>query len=96
MDGWQLQPNLDEDVLIAQHTSLEERFAAARAAVARLGLSMPVLVDGMDDAASVAFAAWPERIHVVDASGRIAHAGAPGPWGFDPDAAASVVEELLE
>jgi hypothetical protein len=94
-DGWQLQPNLDEDVLIAQHTSLEERFAAARAAVSRLGLSMPVLVDGMDDAASVAFAAWPERIYVADEGGRIAYAGAPGPWGFDPDAASALVEELL-
>jgi len=41
---------------------------------------MPVLVDGMDDAVSEAFAAWPERIYVVDANRRIAFAGGPGPW----------------
>jgi hypothetical protein len=89
-----MQANLDEDVLIAQHTTLEERFGAARAAVERLGLTMPVLVDGMDDAASRAFAAWPERIYVAEQGGRLAFVGGPGPFAFDPDAAASVLDEL--
>jgi len=44
---------------------------------------------------SEAFAAWPERIYVVDAHGRIAHAGGPGPFEFDPDAAAAALDELL-
>jgi hypothetical protein len=57
---------------------------------------MPVLVDGMDDAASEAFAAWPERVYVVGSGGRIAFAGGPGPWGFDPDEAATALEALLE
>jgi Iodothyronine deiodinase len=94
-DGWQMQSNLDDDVLIAQHTTLEERFAAARAGVARLGLTMPVLVDGMDDAVSEAFAAWPERIYVIDSDGRIAFKGGPGPWEFDPGAAAEALEALF-
>jgi hypothetical protein len=90
-----MQSNREDDVLIAQHTTLEERFAAARAGVARLGLTMPVLVDPMDDAVSEAFAAWPERIYVIDSRGRIAFKGGPGPWEFDPDAAAEALEELL-
>ena len=94
-DGWQLQSNLDEDVLIAQHSTLEERFAAAREGVVRLGLTMPVFVDAMDDAVSEAFAAWPERIYIVDAGGEIAFTGGPGPWEFDPAAAASALEVLL-
>jgi hypothetical protein len=56
-DEWQMQSNLDDDVLIAQHTRIEERFAAARAGVARLGLTMPAIVDGMNDAMSETFAA---------------------------------------
>jgi len=56
---------------------------------------MPVLVDGMDDAVSEAFAAWPERIYVVDANRRIAFAGGPGPWEFDPEAAAAELDQLL-
>ena len=94
-DGWQMQSNLDEDVLVPNHVTLEDRFAAARASVERLGLTMPVLVDRMDDAVSNAFAAWPERIHVVDASGRLAYVGGPGPFEFEPDDAATALDELL-
>ena len=55
---------------------------------------MPVLVDGMDNTVSIAFAAWPERIYVIGADGRIVYPGAPGPWGFDPDAARGSLEAL--
>lgn len=95
VDGWQLQSNVDEGVLLRQHATLADRFAAARAGVARLRLSLPVLVDGMDDAASEAFGAWPERIYVAGRAGLVAYAGGPGPWEFDPDAAATALAELL-
>ena len=94
-DGWQMQSNLDEGVLLENHTTLEERVAAARQGVARLGLTMPALVDDMDDAVSEAFAAWPERIYVVGSDRRLAYVGGPGPFEFDPDAAAAALEELL-
>ena len=56
VDEWQMESNVEEGVLLHQHATLEERFAAAREGVERLGLTMPVLVDGMDDAVSEAFA----------------------------------------
>jgi hypothetical protein len=90
-----MQANLDEQVLVRQHVTLDERFAAARAGVERLGLTMPVLVDGMDDAVSEAFAAWPERLYVADRGGRLAYVGGPGPFEFDPDAAAQVLAGLI-
>jgi iodothyronine deiodinase-like protein len=93
-DGWQMESNIEDGVLIANHVTIEDRFDAARAGVERLGLTMPVLVDRMDDAASNAFAAWPERIYVVDEQARIAHAGGPGPFEFDPDAAAAALDNL--
>jgi hypothetical protein len=96
VDEWQMRANLDDDVLLAQHVRLEDRFAAARAGVERLGLTMPVLVDGMDDAVSEAFAAWPERLHVADRGGRLAYVGGPGPFEFDPDAAAGVLAALVD
>src|SRR5262245_36716735 len=94
-DGWQMAANVEDDVLLANHTSLEDRFVAARAAVERLELTLPVLVDEMDDAVSDAFAAWPERIYVIDGEARIAHIGGPGPFEFDPDASSAALEELL-
>ena len=95
VDEWQLQANLDEGVLLRQHVALEERFAAARRGVERLGLTMPVLVDGMDDAVSEAFAAWPERLYVADRGGRLAYVGGPGPFEFDPDAAEAALARLI-
>ena len=94
-DGWQMESNVEEDVLVANHVTIDDRFAAAREGVERLDLTLPVLVDQMDDAVSNAFAAWPERIYVVDRDGSIADVGGPGPFEFDPDAAATAIDELL-
>jgi iodothyronine deiodinase-like protein len=94
-DGWQMESNVEEDVLVANHVTIDDRFAAAREGVERLDLTLPVLVDQMDDAVSNAFAAWPERIYVVDRDGRIADVGGPGPFEFDPDAAAAAIDALL-
>jgi hypothetical protein len=95
VDEWQLPANEEEGVLLAQHTTLDERIAAAREAAARLHLTMPVLVDGMDDAASRAFAAWPERLVVVDAEGVVVYPGAPGPYGFSPEEAVAALARLV-
>ncbi len=95
VDEWHLDSNEDEGIRVTQQTSLEERIAAARGAADRLSLTMPILVDRMDNAASSAFAAWPERLVVIDTGGRIAYPGAPGPFGFDPDEAASRLASLL-
>ena len=81
-------------MLLAQHVTLEDRLAAAHAGIERLGLTMPVLVDGMDDAVSEAFSAWPERLYVAERGGRLAYVGGPGPFEFDPDAAEAVLRRL--
>ena len=94
-DGWQLPSNLEDDVLLAQHRTFEDRLAAARTGVERLGLTMPVLVDTMDDAVSETFAAWPERLYVVAADATLQYVGGPGPFAFDPDEAYAVLDELL-
>jgi len=94
LDEWQLQANVDEGVLVHQHVTLEERFAAAREGVARLRLTMPVLVDGIDNLVSEAFAAWPERLYVARRGGRLAYVGGPGPFEFDPDEAAVAIAAL--
>ncbi len=54
-----------------------------------------MLIDSMNDAASRAFAAWPERIYIVNAEGKISYKGGPGPYEFSPADARSHLEELL-
>ena len=91
-----MDSNEEAGIRIEQHRTLDQRIAEARAGALNLGLSMPVLVDGMDNAVSDAFAAWPERLYVLGADGRIAFAGGPGPWEFEPELAAAALAELLE
>jgi hypothetical protein len=86
--------NETEGIRVRQQRALDERIAAARDAAGRLGLTMPLLVDDMDNAASVAFAAWPERIVIADRDGTIVYPGAPGPDGFDPAAAGARLAAL--
>jgi hypothetical protein len=90
-----MESNVEDDVLVANHVTIEDRFAAARASVERLGLTLPVLVDRMSDDVSNAFAAWPERVYVVGGDGLLVYVGGPGPFEFEPDAAAAVLDELL-
>jgi hypothetical protein len=95
VDGWQVRANEAEGICIRQHTTLEERRAAARACATALGLTIPTLVDGMDDRVSAAYAGWPERIHIVGVDGRIAYKGLPGPAGFRLGEAAAALARLL-
>jgi hypothetical protein len=76
--------------------TLAERRAVANVCIAKLELEeLPALVDDLDDAVSVAYAAWPDRLYLVDRAGRIAFHGGRGPFGFDPDALErAIVEEL--
>ena len=45
---------------------------------------MPALIDSDDNGVNRAYAAWPDRLYVVDRDGKIAYKGGPGPRGFKP------------
>ena len=94
-DGWQTRSNEEEGVVIRQHTSIEERRRAAQRCAVELGLTIPMLLDGMDDAACRAFSAWPERIYILDGEGRVAYQGGHGPYDFDPDQARAALAAMV-
>lgn len=84
-DEWQTDSNVDQGVVLAQPTTFDERRQVAQSCSTALSLSMTCLVDDMNDTADKAYAAWPERLFVIDTHGTIAYAGAQGPFGFEPD-----------
>ena len=43
-----------------------------------------MVVDRIDDAVEQAYAAWPERLYLVDLDGTVLYKG-KGPMDFDPD-----------
>ena len=96
VDGWQTDSNEAAGIRIAQHTAFSERWEAAQLCAERLGLTIPTLVDGMDNAACEAFSAWPERIYIVEGR-RIRYRGGQGPYDFDvPEARGSLLRLLGE
>jgi type I thyroxine 5'-deiodinase len=94
-DGWQMDPNEVEEVVFDQPTSWEERQSVAQKCCQRLDLSMPCVVDTIQNDVDNLYAGWPERLVVIDGGGRIAYIGAQGPWGFDPKAAEKALRRLL-
>ena len=48
-------------------------------------MSIPLLVDDMEDSADTNYRGWPERLYVINADGRVAYQGAKGPYGFNPE-----------
>ncbi len=83
-DEWQMPVNEREGVVCKQPTALAERQAVAARCNTALGLSMPCVVDTIDNTTDERYAGWPERIFIVDEQGKIAYAGKSGPWGFKP------------
>ena len=61
-----------------------ERFQIASTCVADLDISIPCLIDDMENTAARAYKAHPDRLYVVGKDGRIAYHGGPGPFGFTP------------
>lgn len=76
--------NRRDGVVFKQPKSEGERAKVAKTCKLGLKLSIPVLVDGIDNAVCTAYSAWPDRLYIVDKDGRIAYKGAPGPRGFRP------------
>ena len=69
---------------IGEPKTLKERQEAAADFAKKLKLSVPILVDAMDDQVDELYAGWPDRVYVIDRDGKIALKGGPGPGGFSP------------
>jgi iodothyronine deiodinase-like protein len=84
-DEWQVTSNETEGICYPQPRTVEDRLAIARDFCARFKYDIPILADKMTNDADRAFAAWPERIYIIDRAGTIAFKGKLGPFGFDPE-----------
>ena len=81
--------------MIEDPVSLGERAAVARRCVAGMKVPIPAIVDKMDDAVNLAYGAWPERLYVIGIDGKIAYAGRPGPFGFEPSEMEGALQKLF-
>jgi hypothetical protein len=73
----------------------EERDRMATFCSRELGLTMPAVVDEIDDAVSRSYSGWPERLYLIAQDGKVVYRGGPGPFGYDPDGFADAIRSHL-
>ena len=94
-DGWQVESNERDSVLYKQPTTLAERTEIANTCAQRLDLSIPTLIDDMENSTDLKYYALPDRLYLVGRDGRIAYRGAPGPFGFVAAEFGQAIEHYL-
>ena len=79
-----MKSNVKDDVCYAQPKTLEQRVYIANDFIKRYKYPVPFGIDDMSNAAEGAYAAWPERLYVIDEHGHIAYRGGNGPFKYNP------------
>lgn len=67
----------------------------AQTCSSELRLSIPLLVDDMENSVANAYSAWPDRLFILSADGKIAYRGGQGPWGFSVEEMEAALRPLL-
>lgn len=84
IDGWRMSSNDAAGISIKQPRFLNERESVAKTCCSTLKVSMPLVVDEMDDRVGNAYSGMPDRLYLIDGKGRIAYKSGRGPFGFRP------------
>ncbi len=95
-DVWQMRSNIKDSVVFASPKSEEERALLAGACVRKLGIRIPAVLDEFGNSTEQAFTAWPDRLYLLDANGRVAYKSRPGPFGFHPDELRAALVKTLQ
>jgi type I thyroxine 5'-deiodinase len=93
-DVWQMESNLKDKVVFASPRSEEERAFVAGSCVRKLGIEIPAVLDEFGNSTESAYTAWPDRLYLIDANGRVAYKSKPGPFGFKPDELKTALSKL--
>ena len=94
-DVWQMQSNVKDKVVFASPKNEEERAFVAGACVRKLGIVFPAVLDEFNNETEQAYTAWPDRLYLIDAQGRVAYKSKPGPFGFKPDELKAALERAV-
>ena len=68
-----------------REATLGEREEAAQSCSLDLHITLPVLVEEMDNVIDEGYGAAPERLYLIGADGLVAYHGGAGPYFFDLD-----------
>ena len=74
----------DAGTPIHQPTQISQRVGVADRCCQVLEISMPLLVDELDDRVGKVYSGMPDRLYLIDRDGRVAYKSGRGPFGFKP------------
>ncbi len=80
---------------VSQHTSMDDRVIAADACMKGLKLTIPTLLDNMDNTFTKTYAGMPGGTTVVDINGKITYWNHGSPAGVRPKNAEVAIKKLL-
>ncbi|MGN6134968.1 MAG: deiodinase family protein [Aureliella sp.] len=83
-DGWWMLSNQRVGIDLPQPKDDAGRRAAAATCQKHLDLSIPFLVDTVDDRVGATYSGMPNRLYLIDSRGRVAFKNGRGPFGFHP------------
>ncbi len=81
-DGWRMSSNDKVGIAFAQPVTKEDRTQIAKTCCASLQMTMPLLVDNIDDEVGHAYSGMPDRLYVIDRLGQVVYQGGRGPFFF--------------
>src|SRR5262245_58564671 len=70
-------------ISFAQPRTTKERVDVAGKCCSALKMTMPLLIDEMDDRVGHAYSGMPDRLYVIGRDGRVVYKGGRGPFGFN-------------
>ena len=94
-DVWQMESNIKDKVVFASPRSEEERAFVAGACVRKLGIEIPAVLDEFGNSTESAYTAWPDRLYLIDAAGRVSYKSRPGPFGFKPEELKAALQKVV-
>jgi hypothetical protein len=90
-----LDPATGEPLDIEQPKTFDRRQEVAQGCKEALSLTIPMVVDDMQDTVAKAYNAHPDRLFILSADGKVAYRGNRGPRGFDVDGMEEALVKLL-
>ncbi len=79
-----MSSNKRAGINVAQPKTAAERTQAAVQCCDSLKMTLPLLVDGIDDKVGRDYSGFPDRLYLIDREGRVAYKGGRGPFGYKP------------
>jgi len=84
------------DISIEQPKTFEERKKVAALCNETFDISFSVVVDDIGDTTNKLYGAWPERLYIIGADGKVVYQGGYGPFGFKPKQMEKALRRLLQ